>query len=75
MKIKRETDKPTERCDIDLEQNFASRTEALNYIWRESGPSVHNAVRDELYNANEPTVWIRFRIAGEPAILSFQLSQ
>lgn len=73
MKIERITTPGITKCEIDLDQDFATRTDALNFIKFALPDEAHYAIEQELYNADDPNVWIRFRIAGNLAILAIQL--
>ena len=73
MKITRELrSAPQERCHIDLEQDFPTRTAALDAIYG-TGLLTSDAVLSELHNADAPNIWITFTIKGRHSILGIDL--
>jgi hypothetical protein len=72
MIITRETTPGTTRLNIDLDLDFSNRNDALNYIY--DCIFEHKELKNELYNADNPAVWIAFKIKGHLTILSILLT-
>lgn len=73
MKVTFETSKVKETCVIDLEQDFPNRTAVLDYLYKHD--IWHSTVfQGELYNADLPSIWIRFTIEGKHSILGISLT-